>query len=123
MRMMLKSKIHRATVTDANINYEGSITIDSKLMKAADILAYEQVHVLNVNTGARFTTYVIEGKEGGGDICLNGAAARMGVKGDLVIILTYTDVPEDQLKDYKPRIVHVNEKNEIIAKLDEKIFA
>ncbi len=123
MRMMLKSKIHRATVTDANINYEGSITIDSRLMKAADILTYEQVHVLNVNTGARFTTYVIEGREGSGDICLNGAAARLGVKGDLVIILTYTDVPEEQLKDYKPRIVHVNEKNEIVTKLDEKIFA
>jgi aspartate 1-decarboxylase len=122
MRMMLKSKIHRATVTDANINYEGSITIDSKLMKAADIIAYEQVHVLNVNNGARFTTYAIEGKEGSGDICLNGAAARLGVKGDLVIILTYTDVPETQLKDYKPQIVHVNEKNEIITKLDERVF-
>jgi len=122
MRMMLKSKIHRATVTDANINYEGSITIDNKLMKAADIVAYEQVHVLNVNNGARFTTYAIEGKEGSGDICLNGAAARLGVKGDLVIILTYTDVPDTQLKDYKPRIVHVNEKNEITTKLDEKVF-
>jgi aspartate 1-decarboxylase len=122
MRMMLKSKIHRATVTDANINYEGSITIDNKLMKAADIIAYEQVHVLNVNNGARFTTYAIEGKEGSGDICLNGAAARLGVRGDLVIILTYTDVPDTQLKDYKPRIVHVNTKNEITTKLDEKVF-
>jgi len=123
MRMMLKSKIHRATVTDANINYEGSITIDRKLMKAADILPYEQVHVLNVNNGARFTTYVIEGREGSGDICLNGAAARLGVKGDLVIILTYDNIPEEQLKNYKPRVVHVNEKNEIVTKLDEKIFA
>lgn len=123
MRMMLKSKIHRATVTDANINYEGSITIDSKLMKAADILPYEQVHVLNVNNGARFTTYAIKGGEGSGEICLNGAAARLGVKGDLVIILTYTNVPEEELKDYKPLIVHVNEKNEIVTKLDEKIFA
>jgi aspartate 1-decarboxylase len=123
MRMMLKSKIHRATVTDANINYEGSITIDTKLMKAADILPYEQVHVLNVNNGARFTTYAIEGKEGCGDICLNGAAARLGVRGDIVIILTYTDVPEEQLKNYKPQVVHVNKKNEIVTKLDEKIFA
>ncbi len=123
MRMMLKSKIHRATVTDANINYEGSITIDSKLMKAADILPYEQVHVLNVNNGARFTTYVIEGREGSGEICLNGAAARLGVKGDLIIILTYDNIPEEQLKNYKPRVVHVNEKNEIITRLDEKIFA
>src|SRR4030043_2224854 len=123
MRTMLKSKIPRARVTDANINYEGSISIDSKLMAKADILPCEQVHVLNVNNGARFTTYAIEGKEGSGDICLNGAAARLGVKGDLVIILTYDNIPEEQLKNYKPRVVHVNEKNEIITKLDEKIFA
>jgi aspartate 1-decarboxylase len=121
--MMLKSKIHRATVTDANINYEGSITIDSRLMKEADILPYEQVHVLNINNGARFTTYAIEGGEGTGEICLNGAAARLAVKGDLVIILTYTNVPEEHLKDYRPRIVYVNAKNEIVTKLDEKIFA
>src|SRR4030042_4638536 len=108
MRMMLKSKIHRATVTDANINYEGSITIDSKLLKAADILPYEQVHVLNINNGARFTTYAIEGKEGSGDICLNGAAARLGVKGDVVIILTYAQVPEEEVKNYRPRVVHVH---------------
>jgi aspartate 1-decarboxylase len=123
MRMMLKSKIHRATVTDANINYEGSITIDSRLMKEADILPYEQVHVLNINNGARFTTYAIEGGEGTGEICMNGAAARLAVKGDLVIILTYTNVPEEQLKDYRPKIVYVNAKNEIVTKLDEKIFA
>src|SRR4030067_3440502 len=98
MRMMLKSKIHRATVTDANINYEGSITIDSKLMKAADIIPYEQVHVLNVNNGARFTTYAIEGEAGSGDICLNGAAARLGVKGDLVVILTYDNIPDARVK-------------------------
>ena len=123
MRMMLKSKIHRATVTDANINYEGSITIDAGLMRAADILPYEQVHVLNINNGARFTTYAIEGAEGSGEICMNGAAARLAVKGDLVIILTYTQIPEEHLKNYKPRIVYVNEKNEIVTKLDEKIFA
>ncbi len=123
MRMMLKSKIHRAKVTDANINYEGSITIDKKLMKAADILPYEQVHVLNINNGARFTTYAIEGGEGSGEICLNGAAARLAEKGDLVIILTYTQIPEEHIKDYQPRIVHVNAKNEIVTKLDEKIFA
>jgi len=123
MRTMLKSKIHRATVTDANINYEGSITIDSTLMAAADILPYEQVHVLNINNGARFTTYAIEGEAGSGAICLNGAAARLAVKGDLVIILTYTQVPDDETKDYRPKVVHVNEKNRIITKLDEKIFA
>jgi aspartate 1-decarboxylase len=120
---MLKSKIHRATVTDANINYEGSITIDRKLMTEADILPYEQVHVLNINNGARFTTYAIEGEEGSGEICLNGAAARLAVRGDIVIILTYTQVPEEQTKNYKPKVVHVNEKNIIITKLDEKVFA
>ncbi len=123
MRTMLKSKIHRATVTDANIGYEGSITIDSRLMKEADVLPYEQVHVLNINNGARFTTYAIEGAEGSGEICVNGAAARLAVKGDTVIILTYTGVPEEQLKDYKPIVILVNERNEIVSKLDEKIFA
>lgn len=123
MRSMLKSKIHRARVTDANIDYEGSITIDKKLMAAADILPYEQVHVLNVNNGARFTTYAIEGKEGAGDICLNGAAARLGIKGDIVIILTYAQVPEEDLKNYHPRVVHVNKNNAITTRLDEKIFA
>jgi aspartate 1-decarboxylase len=123
MRTMLKSKIHRARVTDANIDYEGSITIDTKLMKAADIIPYEQVHVLNVNNGARFSTYAIEGREGSGEICLNGAAARLAVKGDIVIILTYTQVPEEELKNYKPKIVHVDAKNQIKTRLDEKIFA
>jgi aspartate 1-decarboxylase len=123
MRTMLKSKIHRARVTDANIDYEGSITIDTKLMKAADIIPYEQVHVLNVNNGTRFSTYAIEGREGSGEICLNGAAARLAVKGDIVIILTYTQVPEEELKNYKPKIVHVDAKNQIKTRLDEKIFA
>jgi aspartate 1-decarboxylase len=128
MRTMLKSKIHRARVTDANIDYEGSISIDRKLMAEADILPYEQVHVLNINNGARFTTYAIEGAAGSGAICMNGAAARLAVKGDIVIILTYTQVPEEQTKNYRPKIVHVNEKNVILplkgrTKLDEKIFA
>jgi aspartate 1-decarboxylase len=123
MRTMLKSKIHRARVTDANIDYEGSITIDKKLMAAADIIAFEQVHVLNVNNGARFTTYAIEGKEGNGDICLNGAAARMVVKGDVVIIVTYDQVREEDLRNYHPKVVHVNKNNAIVTKLDEKVFA
>jgi aspartate 1-decarboxylase len=123
MRTMLKSKIHRATVTDADIDYEGSITIDRTLMAAADIVPYEQVHVLNINNGARFTTYAIEGEAGKGDICLNGAAARLAVKGDLVIILTYTQVPEEQLKDYRPKLIFVNARNEIATRLDDKIFA
>ena len=123
MRTMLKSKIHRARVTDGNIDYEGSITIDRGLMAAADILPYEQVHVLNINNGARFSTYAIEGKEGSGEICLNGAAARLAVKGDLVIILTYTQVPEEDAREHRPGIVHVDEKNRIVTGLDEKIFA
>ena len=119
MRTMLKSKIHRATVTEGNINYEGSITVDSQLMEAADILPYEQVQVLNINNGVRFSTYTIEGKPGSGEICLNGAAARLAVKGDLVIILTYTDMPDEDARDYKPIIVHVDKNNAIVKDLDE----
>ena len=111
MRVMLKSKIHRASVTDANINYEGSITIDRKLMAAADILHYEQVQVLNVNTGARFTTYAIEGEKG--EICLNGAAARLAVKGDIVIILTYCHLEEAEARNFIPKLVYVDAKNAI----------
>jgi aspartate 1-decarboxylase len=122
MRTMLKCKIHRATVTEGNINYEGSITVDKKLMREADILPYEQVHVLNINNGARFSTYAIEGEEGKGDICLNGAAARLAVKGDLVIILTYTNMSDEEAKNYTPKIVHVNERNEIVRELDAVIF-
>jgi aspartate 1-decarboxylase len=113
MRTMLKSKIHRARVTDGNIAYEGSITIDKKLMEAADILPYEQVQILNINNGARFSTYAIEGKENGGDICLNGAAARLVAKGDIVIILTYCDVEEEKAHDYHPRLVYVDAENKI----------
>lgn len=112
MRIMLKSKIHRARVTDANINYEGSITIDRRLMELADILPYEQVQVLNINTGARFETYAIEGERG--EICLNGAAARLAVKGDLVIILTYCHVEEKEARNIIPKLVYVDEKNAVI---------
>jgi aspartate 1-decarboxylase len=111
---MLKSKIHRARVTDGNIDYEGSITIDKKLMEAADILPYEQVQVLNVNNGARFSTYAIEGRENSGEICLNGAAARLVAKGDIVIILTYADMDDEEARHYQPRLVYVDEKNRII---------
>jgi aspartate 1-decarboxylase len=114
MRVMLKSKIHRATVTDANLNYEGSITIDRNLMKAADILPYEQVHVVDVNNGSRLVTYAIEGESG--EICLNGAAARLVNKGDIVIILAYNNVLESELKDFHPTLVYVNTKNEVTAK-------
>ncbi len=112
MRVMLKSKIHRAHVTDANIDYEGSITIDKKLMEAADILPYEEVHVLNVNNGARFTTYAIEGEKG--EICLNGAAARLAVKGDIVIILSYCHVEDDEARNITPKLVYVDAKNAIV---------
>ena len=112
MRVMLKSKIHRARVTDANINYEGSITIDRKLMEAADILPYERVEVLNVNNGARFDTYAIEGERG--EICLNGAAARLAIKGDIVIILAYCHVEDNEARNIKPKLVYVDEKNAII---------
>ncbi len=111
MRVMLKSKIHRARVTDCNIDYEGSITIDKKLMEAADILPYERVEVLNINNGARFSTYAIEGEKG--EICLNGAAARLAVKGDTVIILTYTYVGEDEARNTTPKLVYVDAKNNI----------
>ena len=122
MRNMLKSKIHRATVTDGNIDYEGSITIDKKLMEEADMLPYEQVQVLNINNGARFSTYVIEGEEGSGDICLNGAAARLAVKGDLVIILTYTEMSDEEARNHRPKIVQVSENNAIVKKLDNIFF-
>jgi aspartate 1-decarboxylase len=113
MRVMLKSKIHRATVTDCNINYEGSISIDRRLMQAADILPYEQVHVLDVNNGNRLITYAIEGDAG--EICLNGAAAHLVKKGDLVIILTYTDVKEENARLHHPKLVYVDSKNHITA--------
>jgi aspartate 1-decarboxylase len=113
MRVMLKSKIHRATVTDCNVNYEGSVTIDRKLMQAADILPYEQVHVLDVNNGQRLITYAIEGEAG--EICLNGAAARLVQKGDIVIILTYTDVKEENARVHHPKLVYVDAKNHITA--------
>ncbi len=123
MRIMLKSKIHRARVTGANIDYEGSITIDKKLMAEADILPYEQVQVLNINNGARFSTYAIEGSQGSGEICLNGAAARLAVKGDTVIILTYCHVSDEEARSFTPRVVHVDARNAIIKEVSEAIFA
>ncbi|MFC2035717.1 aspartate 1-decarboxylase [Chloroflexota bacterium] len=111
MRVMLKSKIHRACVTATSIDYEGSITIDRKLMKEADILPYEQVHGLNVNNGARFITYAIEGEKG--EICINGAAARLVAKGDSILILTYLHVEDNKARNFKPKLVYVDEKNAI----------
>ncbi len=109
----LKSKIHRAMVTDANLNYEGSISIDPKLCEAAQLHKFEQVDIYNCNNGARFTTYVIHGKEG--EICLNGAAARHVAKGDLVIIACYGQISEDEAPFHKPRLVFVDAANSIIS--------
>jgi len=111
MRIMLKSKIHRARVTHLSIDYEGSITIDKKLMEEADILPYEQVQVLNINNGARFATYAIEGESG--EICLNGAAARLVAKGDIIIILSYCHVDDDEADNFTPKLVYVDAKNTI----------
>jgi aspartate 1-decarboxylase len=114
MRTMLKSKIHRATVTGADVNYEGSITLDPVLMAAADILPYEQVHVVDVNNGARLVTYAIEGTPGLGEVVLNGAAARLVNTGDIVIVISYQDVPEHELAGYEPKLVYVNGENQIV---------
>ncbi len=119
MRTMLKGKIHRARVTEVNIDYEGSITIDGLLMEAADILPYEMVHVLNINNGARFETYAIEGERGSGVICINGAAARLVAKGDTVIILSYESVAENEAREIRPRLVYVDQNNAITGVSEE----
>jgi aspartate 1-decarboxylase len=112
-RRMKKSKIHRATVTDANLNYQGSITIDMDLLEAADILVGEQVQVVNINNGSRAETYTIEGERGSGTVCMNGAIARLAQPGDLVIIISYADYSEEELKDFKSITVKVDGGNKI----------
>ena len=111
MRIMLKSKIHRARVTTVALDYEGSVTIDKKLMDEADILPYEQVQVLNTNNGARFTTYAIEGENS--EICINGAAARLAAKGDIILILSYCHVEDDEARNFRPKVIYVDAKNVI----------
>jgi len=111
---MIKSKIHRARITGLSLEYEGSITIDSKLMSEAGMLPYQQVEVLNLNNGARFVTYAIEGDENSGQVCLNGAAARLAKKGDIVIILAYCQLEADEAATFIPRLVYVDSKNRII---------
>jgi aspartate 1-decarboxylase len=111
---MCKSKIHRATVTDADLNYEGSITLDPLLLEAADIREYEQVHVVNINNGARFETYVIVGEPGSGAVVLNGAAARLVHPGDRVIVISYAAYDDAELEAYQPRLVFVDEANRIV---------
>jgi aspartate 1-decarboxylase len=113
-RWMAKSKIHRATITEACLEYEGSIEVDSVLLEAADIKPYEMVQVMNINNGERFETYAIPARKDSGVICLNGAAARRGVKGDKVIILSTCFVTEAETKGFTPKIVFVNEKNKIV---------
>lgn len=113
LRTILKSKIHRAVVTEANLYYEGSITIDAELMKAADILEHEKVEVLNLNNGHRLETYAIRGKAKSGIICLNGPAARGACQGDTVVILTYVSAEDKEAGSIKPKIVKVDEKNRL----------
>jgi aspartate 1-decarboxylase len=111
---MLKTKLHRATVTDANLQYMGSITIDQNIIEQGDILPYEKVQVVNNNNGARFETYVIPGKRGSKTICLNGAAARLVQPGDRVIIMSYVQLNEKELKDWQPKVIFFDENNNII---------
>ena len=112
-RVMLKSKISYPTITDAQLHYKGSITIDVDLMEKADILEYEQVTVLNMNNGVRLETYAIKGESGSGVICLNGPSARLGYKGDKIVIMTYSSYDKEELKNFKPVLVEVDERNKI----------
>ncbi|MBN1793881.1 MAG: aspartate 1-decarboxylase [Candidatus Omnitrophica bacterium] len=116
-RTILKSKIHNAVVTDAKLEYEGSISIDKTLLTSADILPYEKVHVLNLNNGSRVETYAIEAPAHSGTICMNGAAARLACPGDRIIILSYVLVDEKQARAYKPTLLHLDEANKINKKL------
>ena len=110
-RTMMKSKIHRATVTDANLHYQGSVTVDPHLLEAADILPHERVEIYNVTNGERLATYAIPGAPGRGEVCINGAAAHLVSKGDLVILATYAEVEEDEARGWLPRVVFVDAKN------------
>ena len=114
MRTMLKSKIHRARVSQVNLDYEGSITIDKVLMEAGDLLPFERVEVLNINNGARFSTYAIKGEANSGVIGINGAAARLVAKGDMIIILSYCQLPDVEAIAMEPTVVYVDEKNRVI---------
>lgn len=122
-RTMMKSKIHRATVTEANLNYIGSITIDESLMEAADLLENEKVQIVNNNNGARLETYVIPGPSGSGVICLNGAAARLVQPGDNVIIISYAQMSAEELKTHKPTVVFVDENNRPVETASQELHA
>jgi len=114
-RVMLKSKIHRATVTGSDLHYVGSITLDPELLEAADIREHEQVHVVDIDNGARFETYTIAGERGSGDVTVNGAAARLVHHGDTVIVISYASYDEAELARYEPRVVHVDRDNRIVT--------
>jgi len=113
LRTICKSKIHRAIVTEANLHYTGSLTLDPLLMQAADLVPYEQVHVVNVNNGARFETYCIEGVPGSGTVCLNGAAARLAEVGDPIIVISYAQATDEELGQIAPKLVFLDEQNHI----------
>jgi aspartate 1-decarboxylase len=119
-RILCKSKIHRATVTDSNLSYEGSITVDGALLEAADILEYEQVHVVNIANGARFETYAMRGGEGTGEVVINGAAARLVQPGDPVIIFSYASYDESELEDFVPTFVFVDTENRITPRASRR---
>lgn len=118
-RIMLKSKIHRATVTDADVDYEGSLTLDANLLWAADILPYEEVHLWNVTRGTRLRTYAMVGEAGSGIVCINGAAAHLTRPGDLVIIATFAEMDESSAREHQPKVVLVDEKNRIRSLANE----
>ena len=120
-RTMMKSKIHRATVTGADLNYVGSITLDETLMTAADILEHEQVHVVDVDNGARFETYTIAGRRGSGDVKINGAAARLVHRGDTVIVISYGQYERAEMEHYEPRVVHVEAQTNRIITVDDAV--
>jgi aspartate 1-decarboxylase len=120
-RVMLKSKIHRATVTDCDLHYVGSITIDPDLLEGADILEHEQVHVVDVDNGARFETYTIPGARGSGEVCVNGAAARLVHRGDTIIVISYGQYDEAELSNYEPRVVHVQANTNRIVTIDDEV--
>lgn len=114
-RTLLKSKIHRAIVTEADLEYEGSITVDRNLMDAADFFHYEQVHIFNITNGHRFMTYVIEGKRGSNEICVNGAAAHLAREGDCLIIASFASYNENESKNHAPKLIYVDEDNNITS--------
>jgi aspartate 1-decarboxylase len=120
-RTMLKSKIHRATITDSDLHYVGSITIDADLLEAADILEHEQVHVLDVDNGARFETYTIAGERGSGVVKVNGAAARLVHRGDTIIVISYAAYDRAELERYEPRVVHVQAQTNRIIDVDNEV--